>query len=122
MDGMWMIYPESAAQPGYGHKKDYTLGSLLTLRSHPNYFTGNKHIEKHPTRTVGNWGNCLLHQLSRDEPLPNSIVKKWLHIREDLTNLDRISIPRKLGIQEESVVEVHGFLDAPQHVDAPYED
>ena len=24
-----------------------------------------------------------LHKLSWDEPLPNSIVKKWLHIRED---------------------------------------
>ena len=44
-----------------------------------------------------------LHKLTWDELLPNSIVKKWLHIREDLTNLDTISIPRWLGIQEELV-------------------
>ena len=55
-----------------------------------------------------------LHKISYDEPLPTSMVKKWLHIREDLTNLDTISIPRWLGIQEESVVELHGFSDASQ--------
>ena len=55
-----------------------------------------------------------LHKLSWDEPLPNSIVKKWMHIREDLTNLDTISIPRWLGIQEESVVKLHGFSDGSQ--------
>ena len=55
-----------------------------------------------------------LHKISWDEPLPTSIVKKWLHIREDLTNLDTIFIPRRLGIQEESVVELHGFSDASQ--------
>ena len=32
-----------------------------------------------------------LHKLSWDEPLPTLIVKKWLHIREDLTHLDTIS-------------------------------
>ena len=55
-----------------------------------------------------------LHKLFWDEPLPHSTVKKWLHIREDLTNLDKISIPRWLGIQENSFVELHGFSDASQ--------
>ena len=55
-----------------------------------------------------------LHKLLWNEPLPTSIVKKFLHIREDLTNLDTIFIPRWLGIQKESVVELHGFSDASQ--------
>ena len=55
-----------------------------------------------------------LYKLTWDKPLPNSIVRKFLNIREDFTNLDTISIPKWLGIQEESVVELHGFSDSLQ--------
>ena len=57
-----------------------------------------------------------LYKLSWDEPLPQSTVKKWLHNREDLTYLDKISVPMWLGIQENSIVELHGFSDASQQV------
>ena len=54
------------------------------------------------------------YKLSWDESLPGSIVKKWLHIQEDLNNLNTITISRWLGIQEDPVLGIHGFSDASQ--------
>jgi len=48
-----------------------------------------------------------------DDPLPESIQNEWLKCRDDLSQLNEISIPRKItcdGINIE--FQVHGFADA----------
>ena len=55
-----------------------------------------------------------LHKISWDDPLPSQISSNWLIIREDLTSLARLSIPRWFHTLSNSTVELHGFSDASQ--------
>ncbi|XP_011859122.1 PREDICTED: uncharacterized protein LOC105556637 [Vollenhovia emeryi] len=55
-----------------------------------------------------------LHKLQWDDPLPSQLSTRWLSIREELTSLARLSIPRWLNTWSDSQVELHGFSDASQ--------
>ncbi|XP_046145441.1 uncharacterized protein LOC123988736 [Osmia bicornis bicornis] len=53
-----------------------------------------------------------LQELGWDDILPCHITQQWLRIREDLTSLARLSIPRWFNTATTSTVELHGFSDA----------
>ncbi|XP_034944917.1 uncharacterized protein [Chelonus insularis] len=55
-----------------------------------------------------------LHNFSWDEPVPQSIINRWLIIREEFTQLHEISLPRWIHTTRHSTVEIHGFSDASQ--------
>lgn len=42
------------------------------------------------------------------------IPEEWKIIREDIKNINNIKIPRWIGFQPRSKVELHGFCDASQ--------
>ncbi|XP_011858790.1 PREDICTED: uncharacterized protein LOC105556317 [Vollenhovia emeryi] len=48
-----------------------------------------------------------LHKLQWDDPLPSQLSTRWLSIREELTSLARLSIPRWLNTWSDSQVELH---------------
>lgn len=50
-----------------------------------------------------------------DNPLPPEIQQRWTNFRQQLQQLDQVSIPRWLGIvRTHTPVEIHGFSDASQ--------
>ncbi|XP_046145812.1 uncharacterized protein LOC123989180 [Osmia bicornis bicornis] len=53
-----------------------------------------------------------LQELGWDDILSCHITQQWLRIREDLTSLARLSIPRWFNTTTTSTVELHGFSDA----------
>ncbi|XP_029054069.2 uncharacterized protein LOC114881433 [Osmia bicornis bicornis] len=53
-----------------------------------------------------------LPELGWNDILPCHITQQWLRIREDLTSLARLSIPRWFNTTTTSTVELHGFSDA----------
>lgn len=55
-----------------------------------------------------------LEQLPWDEPVPEHLKAKWLAIREELTQVEQIAIPRWLQTLTTAKVELHGFSDASQ--------
>ncbi|XP_011883656.1 PREDICTED: uncharacterized protein LOC105570816 [Vollenhovia emeryi] len=55
-----------------------------------------------------------LHKLQWDDPLPSQLSARWLIIREELTSLAKLSIPRWPNTWSDSQVELHGFSDASQ--------
>ncbi|XP_011858324.1 PREDICTED: uncharacterized protein LOC105555890, partial [Vollenhovia emeryi] len=55
-----------------------------------------------------------LHKLQWDDPLPSQLSARWLIIREELTSLAKLSIPRWLNTWSDSQVELHEFSDASQ--------
>nr|XP_034195140.1 uncharacterized protein LOC117611301 [Osmia lignaria] len=55
-----------------------------------------------------------LLNLKWDDPLPSHVTIRWIAIREDLTSLARLSIPRWFNTYNNSTVELHGFSDASQ--------
>ncbi|XP_034938590.1 uncharacterized protein [Chelonus insularis] len=55
-----------------------------------------------------------LHNLSWDEPVPQSIINRWLIIRDEFTQLHEISLPRWIHTTRHLTVEIHGFSDASQ--------
>lgn len=55
-----------------------------------------------------------LHKLSWDSPVSSSIAEKWLRIKEELIQLNTVSMPRWLGTHEHLQVELNGFSDAFQ--------
>ncbi|XP_076545231.1 uncharacterized protein LOC143305447 [Osmia lignaria lignaria] len=55
-----------------------------------------------------------LHNLKWDDPLPSQVTSRWNAIREDLTSLARLSIPRWFNTYSNAIVELHGFFGASQ--------
>ncbi|XP_043498669.1 uncharacterized protein LOC122521972 [Polistes fuscatus] len=55
-----------------------------------------------------------LHTLNWDDALPGPLTTKWVSIRQDLTSLARLSIPRWFNTFAQSMVELHRFDDASQ--------
>lgn len=55
-----------------------------------------------------------LHKLQWDDLLPSQLSSRWLIIREELTSLAKLSIPRWFNTWSDSAVELHGFSDASQ--------
>nr|XP_034194882.1 uncharacterized protein LOC117611094 [Osmia lignaria] len=55
-----------------------------------------------------------LLNLKWDDPLPSHVTIRWIAIREDLTSLARLSIPKWFNTYNNSTVELHGFSDASQ--------
>ncbi|XP_046746410.1 uncharacterized protein LOC124411360 [Diprion similis] len=55
-----------------------------------------------------------LHKLNWDDSLPEQLISRWRSIRQDLTSLARLSIPRWFNTLSDSTVELHGFSDASQ--------
>ncbi|XP_063994291.1 uncharacterized protein LOC135171590 [Diachasmimorpha longicaudata] len=53
-----------------------------------------------------------LEKLDWDEELPVHLVQKWVRFREELSQVDQLSIPRWMGCKKDSRVEIHGFSDA----------
>ncbi|XP_011858513.1 PREDICTED: uncharacterized protein LOC105556055 [Vollenhovia emeryi] len=51
-----------------------------------------------------------LHKLQWDDPLPSQLSARWLIIREELTSLAKLSIPRWLNTWSDSQVELHGSM------------
>ncbi|XP_015120540.1 uncharacterized protein LOC107043522 [Diachasma alloeum] len=47
-----------------------------------------------------------------DDELSPHLVQKWAQFREELSQVEQLSIPRWLGCRKESQVEIHGFSDA----------
>ncbi|XP_017891420.1 uncharacterized protein LOC108631770 [Ceratina calcarata] len=59
----------------------------------------------------------LLHELwllkiNWDDPLPSHVETRWNSLREDLTRLASLSIPRWFNTHQDSFIELHGFSDA----------
>ncbi|XP_063989074.1 uncharacterized protein LOC135168625 [Diachasmimorpha longicaudata] len=54
----------------------------------------------------------LQKELDWDEELPAHLVQRWGQFREELSQVDQLSIPRWLGCRKDSRVEIHGFSDA----------
>ncbi|XP_015115597.1 uncharacterized protein LOC107040164 [Diachasma alloeum] len=63
-------------------------------------------------------GKILLQDLWRlklkwDDPLPDEYVQRWKTFRENLKDLDRVTVPRWLRISTETLnIHIHGFADA----------
>ncbi|XP_028982670.1 uncharacterized protein LOC107048746 [Diachasma alloeum] len=63
-------------------------------------------------------GKILLQDLWRlklkwDDPLPDEYVQRWKTFRENLNDLDRVTVPRWLRISTETLnIQIHGFADA----------
>ncbi|XP_029054599.2 uncharacterized protein LOC114881882 [Osmia bicornis bicornis] len=55
-----------------------------------------------------------LLNLKWDDPLPSNVKTRWIAIREDLTSLAKLSMPRWFNTYNNSTVELHGFSDASQ--------
>ncbi|XP_011883910.1 PREDICTED: uncharacterized protein LOC105571052 [Vollenhovia emeryi] len=55
-----------------------------------------------------------IEKLGWDEQLSPQTTHQWTQFREELTQLADISIPRWLGLEKNSTVELHGFSDASQ--------
>ncbi|XP_070529842.1 uncharacterized protein [Cardiocondyla obscurior] len=55
-----------------------------------------------------------LPKIGWDDLLPSQILTRWLTIREEFTQLARLSIPRWFITWSDSTVELHGFSDASQ--------
>ncbi|XP_063994839.1 uncharacterized protein LOC135172616 [Diachasmimorpha longicaudata] len=53
-----------------------------------------------------------LKKFDWDEELPAHLVQKWGQFREELSQVDQLSIPRWLGGRKDSRVEIYGFSDA----------
>uniref|UniRef100_A0ABD2X276 Peptidase aspartic putative domain-containing protein n=1 Tax=Trichogramma kaykai TaxID=54128 RepID=A0ABD2X276_9HYME len=47
-----------------------------------------------------------------DTPLPDSEIERWREFEQDLKDLPSIAIPRWIGFNNDSYVELHGFADA----------
>lgn len=52
--------------------------------------------------------------LNWDDELTPELTKDWIKFRKDLTNVEKIVIPRWLRTNRESEVELHAFADASQ--------
>lgn len=53
------------------------------------------------------------YNLEWDEQLPENLARKWLELRADLIQLEKIEIPRWTGNCEGvTITEIHGFSDA----------
>lgn len=55
-----------------------------------------------------------VQNISWDEPLNSNLTKLWLQIKEDLSNIQNIQVPRYVLTSENSLGEIHGFADASQ--------
>lgn len=53
-------------------------------------------------------------QLGWDEPLPRDLAANWLNYMEMLFQIRDISIPRFLGTESFSNIQIHGFCDASE--------
>ncbi|GBM46109.1 hypothetical protein AVEN_236126-1 [Araneus ventricosus] len=49
---------------------------------------------------------------SWDDPVPPTIRDTWSKFRLEISHLNAISIPRFLGVDKESSIQLHGFCDA----------
>ncbi|XP_070522401.1 uncharacterized protein [Cardiocondyla obscurior] len=55
-----------------------------------------------------------LHKIGWNDQLPSQILTRWLVIREEFTQLARLTIPWWFNTWSDSTVELHGFSDASQ--------
>jgi hypothetical protein len=54
-------------------------------------------------------------QFGWDDPIPSGLEITWRQFTEDLRNIDKISIPRRvIGIHLPEALEIHAFSDASQ--------
>ncbi|XP_015120547.1 uncharacterized protein LOC107043528 [Diachasma alloeum] len=51
-------------------------------------------------------------KLGWDEEVPEQVAQRWKSFRNDLTLLSKLSVPRCLGLLQNSSIEIHGFSDA----------
>ncbi|XP_063985390.1 uncharacterized protein LOC135166760 [Diachasmimorpha longicaudata] len=63
-------------------------------------------------------GKVLLQELWKlkanwDDPLPEEYKERWRTFRGDLTNLDRVTVPRWIQLTSKTTnIQIHGFADA----------
>ncbi|XP_063991158.1 uncharacterized protein LOC135169790 [Diachasmimorpha longicaudata] len=63
-------------------------------------------------------GKVLLQELWKlkvnwDDPLPDEYKNRWRTFRGDLTNLDRVTVPRWIQLSSDTAnIQIHGFADA----------
>lgn len=57
-----------------------------------------------------------LLKIGWDEPLPTEIRERWITFRQQLLQIEQVSIPRWFGVlrSNTSTIEIHGFSDASQ--------
>ncbi|XP_041449541.1 uncharacterized protein LOC121404266 [Drosophila obscura] len=51
-------------------------------------------------------------KLDWDESVPMSLHTSWNRFKQNLFDLDKISIPRFIGLANNSTIQIHGFADA----------
>lgn len=54
-------------------------------------------------------------KLTWDEPVPKEIEKSWHSFWSGIKNLQRIRIPRWIGMEEKMQLQLHGFADSSGH-------
>lgn len=61
-------------------------------------------------------GICLLERNNKkyewEQMLPDSVINEWHQFKTILPKVNEFEIPRWLGVNEKSKVELHGFCDA----------
>ncbi|XP_063911968.1 uncharacterized protein LOC135128820 [Zophobas morio] len=57
---------------------------------------------------------CWSEQLLWDQKVPHDINSAWLNLIQDLTDLDKITIARKIVPQNVVNIQIHGFADASE--------
>ncbi|XP_015124516.1 uncharacterized protein LOC107046421 [Diachasma alloeum] len=53
-----------------------------------------------------------IRTLGWEEEVPEQVAQCWKSVRNDLTLLLKLSVPRWLGLLQNSSIEIHGFSDA----------
>lgn len=56
--------------------------------------------------------NVWQTDLKWDDELPQQILSEWLKIKADIKNINIIEVPRWLGTDQSTSIELHGYCDA----------
>lgn len=54
-------------------------------------------------------------KLGWDDQVSGQLAKEWLAFRQDLVNVEKISIPRWIGMQPNCNMQIHAFADASEN-------
>jgi hypothetical protein len=56
-----------------------------------------------------------LENLQWDDEVTKSIQKEWMKIRDQITEINTIQIPRWLQVKKQQEIQLHGFCDSSEN-------